>query len=62
MKRLSFDEKLSEIRKYYVENPQQVEHEVSVCLYNIKNINIEKKVFYLIFLMIFYSFVFYQLL
>ena len=43
MERLSFDEKLSEIRKYYVENPQQVDHEVSVCLYNIKNLSLEKK-------------------
>lgn len=45
MEKLSFDEKLSEIRKYYVENPQQVDHEVSICLYNIKNLNIEKKGF-----------------
>lgn len=45
MSRLSFDEKISEIRKHYIENPQQVDHEVSVCLYNIRNINAEKRSF-----------------
>ena len=39
MKKLSFDEKLTELRKYYLENSQKVDYEVSVCLNNIKEIN-----------------------
>ena len=43
MKKLSFDEKLTELRKYYLENPQKVDYEVSVCLNNIKEINKDRK-------------------